>query len=84
MAANMPELKKILTDFADHIGRVNEMPMYYGDATLQELLRHSQSIAADVIAFAEEFLVQPVTIDGKPIKAKKDDTAHDTNPSTEE
>ena len=74
LASNMPELKKILKDFADHIDKVNEMPMYYGDSTLQELLKHSKSISDDVNAFADEFLVAPVDIGGQPIKAENDDS----------
>lgn len=72
LAANMPELKNILKGFSDHIERVNEMPMYFGDPTLQELVAHSKSIVEDVSAFADEFLVQPVDIGGQPIAPKKE------------
>ena len=72
LSSNIPELKRLLEGFADHIKRVNEMPMYYGDPTLQELVQHSKSIVDDVSTFASEFLIPPVDVGGTPITPQKE------------
>ena len=35
---------EVVIDFVEHVNSLHEMEMYYGDQTLQELIRHGKSV----------------------------------------
>ena len=50
------ELFDTLEQFSTHIEQVYNLETFYGDETLQSLLRHSKIIVEDLIKFKEAFL----------------------------
>ena len=51
-------LEKELIDFDTHLKSVYELETFYGDATLQELVRHSKQIGEKVTEFYEEYTLE--------------------------
>ena len=42
---NLEDLRSIIDNFASHVDQVHEMEMFYGDETLQHLLKHSKELS---------------------------------------
>ena len=42
------DLWKIMQDFSNHLGIINEMEMFYGDETLKALIMHSSEIVKTI------------------------------------
>jgi len=45
LVSNLEDLRAIIDNFADHVDQVHKMEMFYGDDTLQHLLKHSKDLA---------------------------------------
>lgn len=45
LTSNLEDLREVLDNFADHVDQVHEMEMFYGDETLQHLLKHSKDLS---------------------------------------
>ena len=45
LVSNLEDLRAIIDNFADHVDQVHEMEMFYGDDTLQHLLKHSKDLS---------------------------------------
>tara|TARA_R110002050_G_scaffold13995_4_gene44514 strand:+ start:1493 stop:1813 length:321 start_codon:yes stop_codon:yes gene_type:complete len=50
---NMEGLISLNQNFGDHLKELNELEMYYGDETLNGLLKHSKYVAEQIDVFAE-------------------------------
>ena len=48
MASDLQALKEMLEDYCTHVESVYEMEMFYGDETLQNLMRHSRAIVDEI------------------------------------
>ena len=53
---NIDILLDDLSDYNDHLEKVYTSPVFYGDSTLQELLKHSQEVTKGVDEFAFVFV----------------------------
>ena len=50
---NIGDLLETLEDFSKHIEQVYEMELFYGDPTLDGLLKHSQEIVREIESYRE-------------------------------
>ena len=50
---NMEGLISLNQNFGDHLKELNELEMYYGDETLNGLLKHSKYVVEQIDVFAE-------------------------------
>ena len=61
---NTGQLFLNLTEYTDHLERVNQMEVYFGDPTIQGLLEHSRDVTdtvgqyLDIFSLEEEDLVE--------------------------
>ena len=46
----------VLEDFLVHLEQVHELPLFYGDETIRDLLRHSKEVAEDIRAYRDGFI----------------------------
>ena len=47
-----------LEDFSEHVGQVNELPLFYGDETIKGLLSHSKEIVEYVKEYRDGFVFE--------------------------
>ena len=52
---NLEEVLTTLGEYRKHIQKINSMEMYYGDATIQDLLEHTLSVSADIEEFVDRY-----------------------------
>ena len=52
---NINEINKSIDEFATHLTKLYELPMYYGDENIQELLSHSKALKEEIIGFREAY-----------------------------
>lgn len=50
---NMEGLISLNQNFGDHLKELNELEMYYGDETLNGLLKHSKYVVEQIDVYAE-------------------------------
>lgn len=55
---NINELKNLLNLYSQHLQITYEAPTFYGDSTLENLLKHTKEIIADIKDFNDSFLVE--------------------------
>ena len=58
LTIDIEKMQDNLDDFAKHLDNVYEMEMYYGDETLQSLIRHSKKIVDSINNFKNLFEVE--------------------------
>ena len=56
---NINELKNLLGIYSQHLEQTYEAPTFYGDSTLQNLLKHTKEIISDIKDFNDSFLIEP-------------------------
>jgi len=42
------EVSSMISDFAEHVKTVYELPMFYGDETLNSLLEHARAVVENI------------------------------------
>ena len=47
-----------LEDFSEHVNRVYELPLFYGDETLKELLEHSKELVQNIELYRSGFIFE--------------------------
>ena len=47
-----------LADFSEHVGQVNELPLFYGDETIKGLLNHSKEIVEYIKEYRDGFIFE--------------------------
>lgn len=60
MSENVYNLLETVQTFSDHLSAINELEMYYGDQTIQNLIIHSQQVVSDIELYRD---VYTITID---------------------
>ena len=60
MSENVYNLLETVQAFSDHLSAINELEMYYGDQTTQNLIIHSQQVVSDIELYRD---VYTITID---------------------
>ena len=56
---NINELKNLLGIYSQHLQQTHDAPTFYGDSTLQNLLKHTKEIINDIKDFNDSFLIEP-------------------------
>jgi len=56
---NVDELKQLLNVYSIHLQQTYEAPTFYGDITLEKLIKHTKEIINDIEDFNKAFLVEP-------------------------
>ncbi len=56
---NVDELKQLLDVYSMHLQQTHDAPTFYGDSTLENLLKHTKEIVKDIEDFNQAFLVEP-------------------------
>lgn len=63
---NVSELKNLLNLYSQHLQITYEAPTFYGDSTLENLLKHTKEIIGDIKDFSDSFLIeQPEDKEGR-------------------
>jgi len=57
VSENLEILSDNLEGFKNHVDAVHESEMYYGDTSLQELIKHSKSLTDEISTIREILLV---------------------------
>ncbi len=60
LSENVYNLLETVQAFSDHLSAINELEMYYGDQTIQNLIIHSQQVVSDIELYRD---VYTITID---------------------
>jgi len=55
ISENIFQLLDEMEDFSEHVDKVYNSPVFYGDPTLQALLKHSQETTEGIKDFADIF-----------------------------
>jgi hypothetical protein len=57
-AENIDDLKGLLQVYSMHLQQTYQAPTFYGDSTLESLLKHTKEIINDIKEFNDAFLVE--------------------------
>lgn len=52
---DMKELLDTTASLQDHIEKIYELEMFYGDETLEELIQHTKSVVSEIEFFKEKY-----------------------------
>tara|TARA_Y100000310_G_scaffold196403_1_gene196476 strand:- start:182 stop:475 length:294 start_codon:yes stop_codon:yes gene_type:complete len=52
------EMRLQMIEFADHLNKVYNMELYYGDEVLKSLIKHSAEVTKDINEFLESIVVE--------------------------
>jgi len=55
---NLSDLAEMITSYRNHIKAVYGMEMFYGDQTLQGLIRHSREMINEIIDLQERYFLE--------------------------
>jgi len=55
ISENSSSLLEIIKNYKDHLQKVYDLPMFYGDDTLRGLLQHTKDLAQDLDDLSEIF-----------------------------
>ena len=58
LTSDIEAMQDELEEFSKHLNNVYEMEIYYGDETLQQLIRHSKDIIDNINAFKNLFVME--------------------------
>ena len=58
VSENLEILSGNLEGFKNHVDAVHESEMYYGDTSLQELIKHSKSLTDEISSIREILLIE--------------------------
>ena len=62
LSENIGDLLAIMKNFSLHLESINEMELYYGDPTLENLLTHCSEIATEIEVFQEIIQLSEISI----------------------
>lgn len=62
-----------MNEFSDHIEKVHELEMFYGDPTLENLIHHSRVVVEDIKAFNEVYTISPDDDQGVNVENDRED-----------
>jgi methyl-accepting chemotaxis protein len=72
---NIGDLLSSLEKFAKHIDSVHEMEMFYGDTTLQSLIKHSKDVMEEIKSYRQMY-----EITNEPAETEEEVEYHDEEP----
>tara|TARA_R110002012_G_scaffold257032_1_gene437249 strand:- start:1194 stop:1466 length:273 start_codon:yes stop_codon:yes gene_type:complete len=52
---NVNQVNISIDEFTRHLTKLHELPMYYGDENIQELLSHSMALKEEIVGFREAY-----------------------------
>ena len=76
VSENIGDLAEMIDQFVQHIDKVNQMEMFYGDETLGFLLEHASDLADEFAKFED---IYTLTEEGDPLD---DDETYETEEKT--
>lgn len=56
---NIDELKQLINVYSTHLQQTCDSPTFFGDVTIENLLKHTKEIIKDIEDFNQAFLVEP-------------------------
>lgn len=56
---NIDELKQLINVYSLHLQQTCDSPTFFGDVTIENLLKHTKEIIKDIEEFNQAFLVEP-------------------------
>lgn len=56
---NIDELKQLINVYSMHLQQTCDSPTFFGDVTIENLLKHTKEIIKDIEDFNKAFLVEP-------------------------
>jgi hypothetical protein len=60
-----------LQEYTDHLERVNQMEVYFGDPTIQGLLEHSRDVTVTVAEYLDIFSLEEEDLDAQEEEEKE-------------
>tara|TARA_Y100000817_G_scaffold289918_1_gene260229 strand:- start:50 stop:355 length:306 start_codon:yes stop_codon:yes gene_type:complete len=61
-----------LQEYTDHLERVNQMEVYFGDPTIQGLLEHSRDVTVTVAEYLDIFSLEEEDLDAQEEEEEKE------------
>ena len=61
-----------LQEYTDHLERVNQMEVYFGDPTIQGLLEHSRDVTVTVAEYLDIFSLEEGDLDAQEEEEEKE------------
>ena len=55
VSEELGDLQQMINSFAEHLNSIYELEMFYGDDTLESLIKHSKQLLLDVQEFYDNF-----------------------------
>jgi len=52
---NFQQMQNSIEEFGKHLQTIYEMPMFYGDESLQQLISHSRELRQDLLDFQDRY-----------------------------
>ena len=69
---NTGQLFTNLQEYTDHLERVNQMEVYFGDPTIQGLLEHSRDVTVTVAEYLDIFSLEEEALDAQEEEEEKE------------
>ena len=69
---NTGQLFTNLQEYTDHLQRVNQMEVYFGDPTIQGLLEHSRDVTVTVAEYLDIFSLEEEDLDAQEEEEEKE------------
>ena len=64
VSQNLTDLVDLLTTYRNHLQRLFQLEMYYGDETMQFLIKHTRSLLAVLEDYSDIYLMtEPIEVD---------------------
>ena len=73
MIFDAEKLMSKLGDFSEHLGRVYELEMFYGDETLESLFNHSRELVSDFYEYENTLFEETPEEQEDPIETEEED-----------
>ena len=80
VSQNLTDLVDLLTTYRNHLQRLFQLEMYYGDETMQFLIKHTRSLLAVLEDYSDIYLMtEPIEV-GEEDEESYDDQEEETGP----
>ncbi len=80
VSQNLTDLVDLLTTYRNHLQRLFQLEMYYGDETMQFLIKHTRSLLAVLEDYSDIYLMtEPIEV-GEEDEQSYDDQEEETGP----
>ena len=80
VSQNLTDLVDLLTTYRNHLQRLFQLEMYYGDETMQFLIKHTRSLLTVLEDYSDIYLMtEPIEV-GEEDEESYDDQEEETRP----